>query len=431
MDYNMVFKKIILLLSFVPCFVRCLYESNSQVKIISGAQLKKLTRENPVVIVEFFADWCGHCKAFAPEYEKSANTLRGIVPVVAIDNQSDMAEYGVQGFPTVKIFTEISTKPKDFTGPRKAEAVVNAALAALKDVTQSRLKGKSSTSNKSSKKNKGSSTNSGKSNVIELTDDNFNDLVINDTDNSWFVKFYAPWCGHCKNLEPDWEELGNLAEGRVKIGRLDATKHTMMAHRFKIQGFPTLLMFPAGKKKETVPVTYNGPRTANDLFEFAMKFKSGSLSIKQLINQQILDDTCSKGLCVIAFLPHIVDSSDSEREMYLKVYKDVVSASAAMRINFLWSEGGSQFEFEEKLNLAFGYPAVVAINIEKQRFSTHRGSFTIESLNSFIIALSTGRVAVDNLPKLPDIVEVTKWESTETKESNSDKKKTNRRSDEL
>lgn len=425
--------KLILTLSLAPLLVTCLYNSGSQVKVINGAQLKKLIKEHPVVIVEFFAEWCGHCKAFAPEYEKAAKALKGIVPVVAIDDQSDMAEYGIQGFPTVKVFTEHSSKPKDFTGPRKSDSVVNAALSALKDVVNSRLSGKTS-GTKGSSKNKDSSKNSKKSNVVELTDNNFDDLVIKDTENSWFVKFYAPWCGHCKSLAPDWEELGSMADGRVKIAKLDATQHTVMAHRYKIQGFPTLLMFPAGEKKEITPVHYNGPRTANDLFEFAIKFRSSSASIKQMLSQEVFESTCSKGLCVIAFLPHIVDSSDSERERYLKIYKDVVSASAAMTIRFLWSEGGSQFDFEEKLNLAFGYPAVVAINKEKQKFSTHRGSFTVESLNSFIIALTTGRAPVEPLPKLPNISKVSPWEPKKSeKGSNTEesKNKTKHQSDEL
>lgn len=417
--------RVISVLFLAPLLAACLYSSSSHVKVINGAQLKKLVRENPVVIVEFFAEWCGHCKAFAPEYEKAAKALKGIVPVVAIEDQKDMAEYGIQGFPTVKVFTEQSQKPKDFTGPRKADAVLNAALSAIKDVANSRLKGKTSSSTK------GSGKKTKKSSVVELTDGNFEDLVLKDTENSWFVKFYAPWCGHCKSLAPDWEELGAITEGRVKVGKLDATQHTMMAHRYKIQGFPTLLMFPSGEKKETTPVHYNGPRTASDLFEFAVKFQSGSGSVKQMVSQEVFEDTCSKGLCVIAFLPHIADSSDSERERYLKIYKDVVSASAAMTIRFLWSEGGSQFEFEEKLNLAFGYPAVVAINNEKQRFSTHRGSFTVESLNSFILALTTGRAPVDPLPRLPGISKVSPWEPEKSRKQDSRKNKASEKSEEL
>ncbi|KAH7648420.1 disulfide isomerase-related protein [Cryptosporidium bovis] len=407
-----------------PLFCACLYGSNSQVKVVKGAQLKKILKENPVVVVEFFAEWCGHCQAFAPEYEKIASALKGIVPFVAIDDQSEMAEYGIQGFPTVKIFVESSTKPKDYTGPRTAEGLLNASLSALKDVVNSRLKGKTTQKKENKKKNT-------KSSVIELTDDNFDTMVTKDTENSWFIKFYAPWCGHCKSLAPEWEELGNLAQDKIKIAEVDATKHTMLAHRYKIKGFPTILMFPAGMNGKD-PIPYNGPRTANDMFEFGIKFQSKSVSVKQLTSQEIFENSCSKGLCVIAFLPHILDSSDKERERYLSIYRDVILASATLSIRFLWSEGGSQFDFEEKLNLAFGYPATVAINMEKQKFSTHRGSFTVESLNSFLIELTTGRAPVDPLPKLPDIKKVEEWKSKKAKDQGKeDKQKPRPQPDEL
>lgn len=42
---------------------------------------------------------------------------------------------------------------------------------------------------------------------MELTDDNFDRLVL-DSGEVWLVEFFAPWCGHCKSLEPKWKELG-------------------------------------------------------------------------------------------------------------------------------------------------------------------------------------------------------------------------------
>lgn len=49
---------------------------------------------------------CGHCKSLAPEYEKAASVLAGVVKVVAVDAtvaQSLQAKYQVQGFPTLKV----------------------------------------------------------------------------------------------------------------------------------------------------------------------------------------------------------------------------------------------------------------------------------------------------------------------------------------
>ena len=48
------------------------------------------------------------------------------------------------------------------------------------------------------------------------------------------VEFYAPWCGHCKNLKSDWEELATGVKGKAKIGAVDCTANqaTCQASRF-------------------------------------------------------------------------------------------------------------------------------------------------------------------------------------------------------
>lgn len=92
--------------------------------------------------------------------------------------------------------------------------------------------GKSDDSSKSKKSNtKKDSGPATDKDVVVLTDSNFNDLVLASKD-IWFVEFYAPWCGHCKKLEPEWNEAASRLKGTVKLGKVDATVETGLGQRF-------------------------------------------------------------------------------------------------------------------------------------------------------------------------------------------------------
>lgn len=72
--------------------------------------------------------------------------------------------------------------------------------------------------------------------VIELTDSNFEELVLNSED-IWLVEFFAPWCGHCKNLAPHWQSAATELKNKVKLGALDATVHQVISNRYGVSGF--------------------------------------------------------------------------------------------------------------------------------------------------------------------------------------------------
>jgi len=83
------------------------------------------------------------------------------------------------------------------------------------------------------------------------------DAIVKDSSKDVFVKFYAPWCGHCKKLAPIWEELGEAYKGEsdVVIADFDATANE--ADGVEVRGFPTLIFYPKGNKSG---ITYEGER---------------------------------------------------------------------------------------------------------------------------------------------------------------------------
>src|SRR5438034_6932683 len=100
-------------------------EPESNVHSLKKDTFKEFIKEHDLVLAEFFAPWCGHCKALAPEYEIAASELREKnIPLVKVDCTEEAAlceEYSIEGYPTLKIFRGLdSVKP--YGGARKSEA---------------------------------------------------------------------------------------------------------------------------------------------------------------------------------------------------------------------------------------------------------------------------------------------------------------------
>ena len=80
-----------------------------------------------------------------------------------------------------------------------------------------------------------------------------------------FVKFLAPWCGHCKALEADWTALASQLSGSsTGVARVDATAHTELAALYQVEGFPSLQFFSGGRV-----FSYAGERSLSAMLAFA------------------------------------------------------------------------------------------------------------------------------------------------------------------
>ncbi|KAI1326811.1 disulfide isomerase [Xylariaceae sp. FL0255] len=203
-------------------------------------------------LVEFFAPWCGHCKKLAPIYEELGTNFLGNkdVQIAKVDADAEKTlgrRFGIQGFPTLKWFDGKSDKPEEYNSGRDLESLT-------KFITE-----------KTGAKVKKAATLP--SQVQMLDDSNFSKTIGHDK--NVIVAFTASWCGHCKNLAPEWEKLAHdfVNEPNVVIAKVDAespgSKKTAEANG--ISSYPTIHFYPARDSEFTV---YSGERSEKALVEF-------------------------------------------------------------------------------------------------------------------------------------------------------------------
>jgi len=120
------------------------------------------------------------------------------------------------------------------------------------------------------------------SEVIVLDDDNFDTEIVKHE--YVLVEFYAPWCGHCKALVPEYEKaaIDLKGKGAGVLAKIDADSNKKTGGRFKVQGFPTLKLFRNGKEYKD----YDGGRKADQIVEW-MKKKTGPPAKKLNTKEEI------------------------------------------------------------------------------------------------------------------------------------------------
>jgi len=98
--------------------------------------------------------------------------------------------------------------------------------------------------------------------VVSLTTATFDQHLKDNTQT--LVEFFAPWCGHCKKLAPEFEKAAvSLKSNGIVLGQVDVTEEKALASKYNIKGYPTLLWFEDAKQLE-----YDGSRTADGIIDW-------------------------------------------------------------------------------------------------------------------------------------------------------------------
>ena len=144
------------------------------------------------------------------------------------------------------------------------------------------------------------------------------------------IEFYAPWCGHCKKLQPEWETAASKMKGKVKFAKVDATVEQKLASRFQVQSYPTIKYWNYGAgKSDSSGKPYQAGREADDLINFSQSLYNQAdidPDIFEINDQKVYDSQCTSGVCVIAFLPNIYESSAQDRNGYIKSLKSTAKS---------------------------------------------------------------------------------------------------------
>jgi protein disulfide-isomerase A6 len=229
--------KFIALLAVVALVVAHAPEDKvSGVVDLTSANVDSILDGSKNVLVEFYAPWCGHCKTLAPElaqvgeaYDK-AKPKDTVIAKVNCDAESAICQkYGVKGYPTLKWFDKGAKDPVDYDAGRTADDLVkyvnkkdnNARIRIVK----------------------------APSNVVDLDNSNF-DRIVKDPTKDVIVEFYAPWCGHCKKLAPDYEKVANAfrSEKNIVVAKVDADANKEVGTKYGVTGFPTIKFYPRDDK---------------------------------------------------------------------------------------------------------------------------------------------------------------------------------------
>ncbi|CAG8482212.1 10330_t:CDS:2 [Paraglomus occultum] len=224
------------------------------------------------------------------------------------------------------------------------------------------------------------------SDVISLTEKTFSTIV--DPENLIMVEFFAPWCGHCKALAPEYEVAATtLKKDEIKLAKVDCTAETKLCQSFDVGGYPTIKIFKEGK----VAADYAGPRKADAIISYMRKQLLPAVAVVTPSNFTSFKE--AENVIIVGFFS---GTTQDEFNVYSKV-------AEALRDEFRFGAAvNSKLASEEGLTTL---PAVVVYKKFDEGKNVFTGPFTEEDLASFVRTSSIkvlDEITPDNYPLYVD-----------------------------
>ncbi|KAJ3158261.1 hypothetical protein HDU86_002970 [Geranomyces michiganensis] len=359
------------------------------------------------VIAEFFAPWCGHCKNLAPEYKKAAEKLKGLAKVVAVDCDNDQnkpicGQYGVQGFPTIKVFRGgLKGLPQDYNGPRTAKGLVEAAIAAISGhVAQIGGSGKRAVA--------------------------YNDFVEKtELPRAILVSQKSSTPPLLKALSVEYRD-------RVHFGELRASEKETVA-KLNVSSYPAVILFAKDSKD---PVVYDGKLKHAGLTEFLDKYagpkpktatkKKESKADKKKTSQkeepakaattpEVTEAQTQSDLtncldksrfCILSFLAHEPEFPESTllHTQNLALLRSIAAKQPGY--TYTWVNAVTHptaHKIMRELQMSDSLPGMVALHGTKKAYRVHTGPFDDEGVVAFLKDVSAGRGRFFRYEKLPEL----------------------------
>lgn len=202
--------------------------------------------------------------------------------------------------------------------------------------------------------------------VVVLKDSNFSDFIAKNR--YVMVEFYAPWCGHCQALAPEYAAAATELKGEVVLAKVDATEESELGQKYEIQGFPTVYFFIDGVHKD-----YSGQRTKDAIVSWVKK-KTGP----GIYNLSTLEEAerilTAEPKVVLGFLDSLVGPQSEELSAASRLEEDVSFYQTSS------PEVAKLFHIDPQAKR----PALVLLKKETEKISHFDGQFIKSAITQFV-----------------------------------------------